>query len=101
MELFSGEERERFVALMSGLPGADEEMWAFDGLDGRTSWSYFGPAPLKAAIHWSHLMAFWSEDELYVRGDLTWEQWCQWEDAFVAGAVGFPVALLGVRKPPE
>ena len=94
LDLFSSEEQTRFIALMSNLPGAGEGMWPIDGFDGRTSWSYFGPPPGKTAIYRAHLAAHWHEGEFCVRGDLTWEEWCQWENAFLENAPSFPHALL-------
>ncbi len=93
-DLFTRDEHETFIELMVSLPGTDADLWKFDGFDRRTTWSYFGPAPVKAAIHWAHLAAFWQEGQLRVYGDLKAEDWARWEDAFLKKVHSFPYDLL-------
>ena len=98
--LFDAQDRERFYALMGSLPGREAaEHWDYmEGVDEKTSWMFFGPSPVKAAIHWSHL-GVWIDGDLHVFGDLKWEQWCQWDEAFSWPARGLPHSLKQDEAP--
>ena len=92
--LFTREERRRFRALMNGLPGREAATGlGMDMGEGKTMFSYFGPSPVKAAIHWPHLWAQVESEGLRVRGDVEWKQWCDWDDAFFDAARQFPHGL--------
>ena len=97
--LFDAQDWERFYELMRSLPGREsgEDYGRMEGADEKTSWMFFGPSPVKAAIHWSHLGAS-IDGDLHVFGDLEWAEWCQWE-AFNWPARGLPHSLKQDETP--
>ncbi len=98
--LFDDNDWTKFYDLMRSLPGRDAAIE--DGIPGdydeKTRWAYFGPEPVKAAIHWSHLGVY-LDGELHVLGDLKWNEWCEWESAFSEPARSLPHSLKQDESP--
>ncbi len=87
-DVFTSEEIERFEGVMGSLPGAGQSMGS--GADWKTTFNYYGLDTGKMAIHDANLFARINSHGLRVAGDVHWKQWCEWEDAFLAGAHDFP-----------
>ncbi len=98
--LFDENDWKLFHELMRSLPGREAavEEGTQGDFDEQTFWAYFGPEPVKAAVHWSHLGAY-IEDDLHVMGDLKWEEWCAWENAWSGPARSLPHGLKQDESP--
>lgn len=96
--LFDENDWARFDELMRSLPGRDRAISEWDETDEINNWAYFGPIPLKSAVVWSHLYVSMNK-ELEVRGDIEWDEWCEWEEAFSWAARSLPHSLTQEESP--